>query len=162
MLGQIVIMVASINQNFIKNRFVKILCSENKCQSLIYTELVYKLYTRKIVYNNYLLFGIVPFGQKYPCLFSESATISKVVATSVLQYHIIPGKTLSYQQLKNLAQNGDYMSTTAFNGKKLNITMGANRINGYSTINNPDIGTKQSQVIHGIKTLLVPPGFTVS
>ncbi|KAG0574452.1 hypothetical protein KC19_VG263100 [Ceratodon purpureus] len=99
--------------------------------------------------------------KKYPCLFSESATVSKAVATNVLQYHIIPGKTLSYQQLKNLAQNADYMSTTAFNGKKLNVTLGGNKLNGYSSINYPDIGTKQSQAIHGIKTLLVPPGLTI-
>lgn len=112
--------------------------------------------------NKYLLPGTVMSGQKYPCLLSESAAISKAVATSVLQYHIIPGKTMSYQQLKILAQNADYMSTTAFNGKKLNITMGGNKINGYSSINNPDIGTKQSQAIHGIKTLLVPPGLIVS
>jgi len=99
--------------------------------------------------------------KKYPCLFSESTTISKAMAMSVIQYHIIPGKTFSYQQLKNLAQNADYMTTTAFNGKKLNVTIGGNKINGYSSINNPDIGSKQSQAIHGIKTLLVPPGLII-
>jgi len=115
-----------------------------------------------LVFNNYLLSWNCNVGQKYPCLFSESATISKAMATSVIQYHIIPGKTFSYQQLKNLAQNADYMTTTAFNGKKLNVTVGGNKINGYSSINNPDIGSKQSQAIHGIKTLLVPPGLIVN
>lgn len=104
---------------------------------------------------------IVMSGQKYPCLFSSSASISKSIATNVLQYHIIPGKALSSQQLKNNAATADYMASTAFNGKKLNVTKGGTKVNGYSNINNPDIGTKPSQAIHGIATLLVPPGLIV-
>ncbi|XP_024387861.1 uncharacterized protein [Physcomitrium patens] len=94
--------------------------------------------------------------KKYPCLFSDSDAVSKSVATSVLQYHIIAGRTFSSQQIKNLAQKADYMVTIAFNGKKMNFTIGGNKLNGYSSINDPDIGSKEYQAIHGIKTVLLP------
>ena len=102
-------------------------------------------------------------AQKYPCLFTNSGTLAtKTIATSVLQYHIIPGKALAYQQLKKLAMNTDYVASTAYTGRKLNITKGGLKINGYSVINDPDISTKLSQAIHGIDHLLVPPGLIVS
>lgn len=102
-------------------------------------------------------------AQKYPCLFTNVDTLAgKTIATSVLQYHIIPGKALSYQQMKNLAINMDYVSATAFTGHKLNITKGGIKLNGYSTVSDPDISTKLSQSIQGITTLLVPPGLIVS
>ena len=86
----------------------------------------------------------------------------KSVATSVLQYHIIPGKALSSQMLKSLAATADYASSTANLGRKLNVTKGGSKLNGYSSITSPDIGTKQTQAIHGISALLVPPGLIVS
>ena len=88
--------------------------------------------------------------------------MAKSIATSVLQYHIIPGKALSSQMLKSLAATADYVSSTANIGRKLNVTQGGTKLNGYSSITTPDIGTKQSQAIHGISTLLVPPGLIVS
>ncbi|KAG0616266.1 hypothetical protein M758_5G102800 [Ceratodon purpureus] len=100
--------------------------------------------------------------KKYPCLFTNSGTLAgKTIATSVLQYHIIPGKVFSYQQMKHLALDADYVSGTAYTGHKLNITKGGIKLNGYSTINDPDISTKISQAIHGISTLLVPPGLII-
>jgi uncharacterized surface protein with fasciclin (FAS1) repeats len=80
---------------------------------------------------------------------------------NVIQYHIIPGKKLAYQDLQTLAAVADYMATTALPGQTLNVTMGGTKLNGYALIDNPDIGTKESQVVHGIKTLLVPPSLLV-
>lgn len=108
-------------------------------------------------------FTSVGYLQKYPCLFTNIGTqAGKTIATSVLQYHIIPGKVLSSQQMKHLALNTDYVSSTAYIGHKLNITKGGMKLNGYSIISDPDISTKISQAIHGISHLLVPPGLIVS
>ncbi|XP_073393486.1 uncharacterized protein [Physcomitrium patens] len=85
-----------------------------------------------------------------------AAQVSKSVATSVLQYHIIAGRTFSSQQIKNLAQKADYMVTIAFNGKKMNFTIGGNKLNGYSSINDPDIGSKEYQAIHDWLRTAVP------
>ena len=99
--------------------------------------------------------------QKYPCLFSKTGTLAKTIATSVIQYHLIPGRILASQDLQNLAAVADFMATTALPDQTLNVTVGGTKLNGYSQIDNPDIGTKESQVVHGIKMLLVPPSLLV-
>ena len=100
-------------------------------------------------------------AQKYPCLFSKTGTLAKTIATNVIQYHIIPGKRLAYEDLQNLAAVADYMAMTALPDQTLNVSVGGTKLNGYAVIDNPDIGTKESQVVHGIKTLLVPPSLLV-
>ncbi len=102
--------------------------------------------------------------QKYPCLFDQKEKSSKDVATAtnVLQYHIIPGKAFTYQELHDIAISSNYMSSTALNGKKLYITKAGTKINGYSTINYPNIGVVETQTIHGISSLLAPPGLVVT
>jgi hypothetical protein len=101
--------------------------------------------------------------QKYPCLFDQNEKNSKDVttATNVLQYHIIPGKAFTYLELHDIAISSNYMSSTALNGKKIYITGAGTKINGYSTINYPNIGVLETQTIHGISSLLVPPGLVV-
>ncbi|XP_024387862.1 uncharacterized protein [Physcomitrium patens] len=94
-------------------------------------------------------------NQSWPAA-QDSDAVSKSVATSVLQYHIIAGRTFSSQQIKNLAQKADYMVTIAFNGKKMNFTIGGNKLNGYSSINDPDIGSKEYQAIHDWLRTAVP------
>jgi len=102
--------------------------------------------------------------QKYPCLFDQKEKTSKDIATAtnVLQYHIIPGKAFTYLELHDIAISSNYMSSTALNGKKLYITKAGTKINGYSTINSPDIGVLETQTIHGISSLLAPPGLVVT
>lgn len=102
--------------------------------------------------------------QKYPCLFDQKEKTSKDIATAtnVLQYHIIPGKAFTYLELHDIAISSNYMSSTALNGKKLYITGAGTKINGYSTINSPDIGVLETQTIHGISSLLAPPGLIVT
>ncbi|CAK9208388.1 unnamed protein product [Sphagnum troendelagicum] len=102
--------------------------------------------------------------KKYPCLFDQKEKTSKDIATAtnVLQYHIIPGKAFTYLELHDIAISSNYMSSTALNGKKLYITGAGTKINGYSTINSPDIGVLETQTIHGISSLLAPPGLVVS
>ncbi len=102
--------------------------------------------------------------QKYPCLFNQKEKNAKDVATAmnVLQYHIIPGKAFTYLELHDIAISSNYMSSTALNGKKLYITEAGTKINGYSTINYPDIGVLETQTIHGISSLLAPPGLVVT
>jgi hypothetical protein len=102
--------------------------------------------------------------QKYPCLFDQKEKTSKDIATAtnVLQYHIIPGKAFTYLELHDIAISSNYMSSTALNGKKLYITGAGTKINGYSTINSPDIGVLETQTIHGISSLLAPPGLVVT
>jgi hypothetical protein len=102
--------------------------------------------------------------QKYPCLFDQKEKTTKDIATAtnVLQYHIIPGKAFTYLELHDIAISSNYMSSTALNGKKLYITEAGTKINGYSTINYPDIGVLETQTIHGISSLLAPPGLVVT
>ncbi len=118
----------------------------------------------KFCVGNQCYDGFLYEQQKYPCLFDQKAKNSKDVATATnfLQYHIIPGKAFTYLELHDIAISSNYMSSTALNGKKLYITGAGTKINGYSTINYPDIGALETQTIHGISSLLAPPGLVVT
>ncbi len=88
--------------------------------------------------------------------------MSATVAVSVLQYHIIPNRVYTYDQLKQLADTADFMATTAFAGQTLNVSMGTFKLNGYAKIDKPDIYQSYArQKIHGIDSMLIPPGMQV-
>ncbi len=106
--------------------------------------------------------GMVNQGQKFPCLFLGTGSLSQTVAVSVLQYHIIPNRVYTYDQLKQLADTADFMATTAFAGQTLNVSTGTFKLNGYAKIDKPDIYQSYArQKIHGIDSMLIPPGMQV-
>ncbi|KAH8956102.1 hypothetical protein BDL97_07G021100, partial [Sphagnum fallax] len=100
--------------------------------------------------------------EKFPCLFLGTGSLSATVAVSVLQYHIIPNRVYTYDQLKQLADTADFMATTAFGGQTLNVSTGTFKLNGYAKIDKPDIYQSYArQKIHGIDSMLIPPGMQI-
>jgi hypothetical protein len=68
----------------------------------------------------------------------------------------------TYDQLKRLADTADFMATTAFAGQTLNVSTGTFKLNGYAKIDKPDIYQSYvRQKIHGIDSMLIPPGMQV-